>query len=197
MTSKSLDMVDPAQNVHLSYIRVEGPTLVLRLIQPDDADYVFGLRTDPYLNRHLSSVHGTPQDQRRWIEAYKNRERVGREYYFIVERRDGLRCGTVRLYDIGAERFTWGSWILDHNRSKKAALECAVLSFGFSFLTLGRTSAKVDVCGENTHAEAFYRRFGMTEIQRTNDEISFEYTRSRFEADRAGFMDILLGKTTV
>jgi len=171
--------------------RVEGPNLTLRLIRPEDADYVHALRTDPAYNRHLSEVRGTAEDQRRWIEGYKAREADLRELYYVIERKDGTRCGLVRLYDIGADSFTWGSWILDHNKTRKAALESAVLSFGVGFDELGLSFAHIDVRIGNEHAEAFYRRLGMTEIRRDVQDIYFIYPRSRFDADRAGYLAIL------
>lgn len=171
--------------------RVEGPNLILRLIRPEDADYVHALRTDPAYNRHLSEVRGTAEDQHRWIEGYKAREADLRELYYVIERKDGTRCGLVRLYDIGADSFTWGSWILDHNKTRKAALESAVLSFVVGFDELGLSFAHIDVRIGNEHAEAFYRRLGMTEIRRDVQDIYFTYPRSRFEADRAGYLTIL------
>ncbi|UOK72798.1 GNAT family N-acetyltransferase [Ancylobacter polymorphus] len=177
--------------VHDILTRVEGPNLVLRLIRPADADYIFALRTDAAYNRHLSEVRGTAEDQRRWIESYKAREADLRELYYIIERRDGTPCGTVRLYDIRAEEFTWGSWILDHNKTRKAALESVVLSFGIGFERLGRPKALVDVRINNDRAVAIYRRLGMTEVRRDDQDIYLVYARGRFEADRAGYLAIL------
>lgn len=173
--------------------RVEGPNLILRLIQPEDAEYVHGLRTDPGYNAHLSFVTGTVADQGRWIGDYKAREAAGREFYYIIERRDGTRCGTVRLYEIRADSFTWGSWILDHNKPPKAALESAVLSFGAGFDGLGCERALVDVRRSNTHAEAFYRRLGMTEIGCTEQDIFFTYPCTRFRADQERHLTVLNG----
>lgn len=171
--------------------RVEGPNLTLRLIRPEDADYVHALRTDPAYNRHLSEVHGTAEHQRRWIESYKAREANLRELYYVIERKDSTRCGLVRLYGICAESFTWGSWILDHNKTRKAALESAILSFGVGFDGLGLSVAHVDVQIGNEHAEAFYRRLGMTEIRCDVQNIYFTYPRSQFGADRARYLAIL------
>lgn len=171
--------------------RVEGPNLILRLIRPEDADYVHALRTDPAYNRHLSEVRGTAEDQRRWIEGYKAREADLRELYYVIERKDGTRCGLVRLYDIGAESFTWGSWILDHNKTRKAALESAVLSFGVGFDGLGLSQALVDVRIGNAQALAIYQRLGMIELRRDDQDIYFTYPRVRFEADRPGYLAIL------
>jgi RimJ/RimL family protein N-acetyltransferase len=164
--------------------RIEGPNLVLRLIRPDDADYLYGLRTDPAYNRHLSPVRGTAEDQRRWIEAYKEREAKGREFYYMIERRDGVRCGVVRLYDIEADQFTWGSWVLDHNKPPKAALESAVLSFGVGFEHLEKLHALVDVRVQNARAIAFYNRFGMGKIRDDELNVYFIYPRETFLADR-------------
>lgn len=170
---------------------LKGPNLSLRLIRPEDAAFVHGLRTDPTYNRHLSETQGTAEDQSRWIEDYRKREAAGREYYFIVERHDGLRCGTVRLYDIFADHFTWGSWILNDDKPRRAALESAVLSFSFGFRELRCDLAHIDVRVQNTHAANFYRRLGMTETHRTEQDIFFVYTRDRFEADEAGYRAVL------
>lgn len=171
---------------------VKGPNLRLRLIEPRDAIYVYSLRTNPLYNSHLSKVTGTVNDQRRWIESYKAREIKGKEFYYVIERKDGTRCGLVRLYNIEAESFTWGSWILDENKPCKAALESAVLSFGVGFDTLQLASAKIDVRVHNTHAIAFYRRLGMTETHRTAHDIYFSYPRARFEADKVDYVSIIL-----
>ena len=141
----------------------EGPSLRLRPVRPDDAAYIHGLRVNPAYNRHLSPATGTVADQRAWIERYQAREAAGQEIYYIIERRDtGLPCGTVRLYDIEADRFTWGSWILDQTKPPKAALESAVLSFGLGFDDLGRDLACVFDVRVTTPTPAFHRRFGMT-----------------------------------
>lgn len=171
--------------------RVEGPNLVLRLIRPDDAEYVHALRTDPAYNRYLSEVSGSPHDQRTWIEAYKAREASLSELYYVIERKDGTRCGLVRLYEILVDNFTWGSWILDHNKTRKAALESAVLSFGVGFERLGKREALVDVRIANAKAHAFYVRLGMTEIRRDNHDIYLVYPRERFEADRSMLLDVI------
>ncbi|WPZ31544.1 GNAT family N-acetyltransferase (plasmid) [Sulfitobacter sp. OXR-159] len=176
---------------HPALSKIDGVQLSLRLVRPEDAQYIHGLRTDPTYNGHLSTVTGTVEDQRSWIEAYKTREAAGSEYYFVIERKDGVRCGVVRLYDIAGDQFTWGSWILDHNKPRKAALESAVLSFGFGFDTIGLDIANIDVRKQNTHAEAFYRRLGMTETYRTDEDIFFIYSRAQFAANKLAHMDVL------
>ena len=168
--------------------RVEGPNLILRLIKPDDAAYVHGLRTNPLCKSYLSKVTGTVQDQRAWIEGYQAREAAGQEFYYVIERKDGMRCGLVRLYDFDVESFSWGSWVLDENKTRKAALESTILSFGVGFDALGVQLASVDVRVANEHATAFYRRLGMVETHRTDQDIFFTYTREQFDTGRTHYL---------
>lgn len=173
--------------------KISGSRLRLRLVTPDDAAYIHGLRVNPAYNTFLSPVTGSVADQRRWLEAYKAREQAGLEYYYAVERLDGVLCGAVRLYDIGDDSFTWGSWILDHNKPAKAALESALLSFGVGFEILGLRKARFDVRRQNTHAIAFYRRFGATETGTDDENIYFEYPRDRFMRNRDRYISIIDG----
>ena len=170
---------------------IVGPNLTLRLIEPEDAAYVHALRIDPAYNLHLSEVRGTAKEQQRWIEAYKTREAEGHEYYFIIQRHDGQPCGTVRLYDFRGRRFTWGSWILDHNKPSKAALESACLLYAFAFDTLEMEEARFEVSSYNENTLSFHRRFGATETGRTAENVFFVYPQVRFEADREGYLAIL------
>lgn len=174
---------------------IAGLRLRLRPVELSDAAYIHALRTDPRLNAHLSAVTGAAADQRAWIERYLGREAAGHEVYFVIERLDnGRPCGTVRLYGIEADGFTWGSWILDGSKPTKAALESAVLSMGYGFDDLDRTLARIDVRHENARALAFYRRFGMTEI--AQDELNTYFTLSRplFLAARPRFWAALSGE---
>jgi len=174
--------------------RVEGPNLILRLIKPDDAAYVHGLRTNPFYNSHLSKITGTVQDQRAWIEGYQAREAAGQEFYYVIERKDGMRCGLVRLYDFDVESFTWGSWILDESKPRKAALESAVLIYQIGFLGHNFGSAIFEVLNKNNHTLAFHRRFGALETGHDELNTYFEYPRARFEKDKMAHFSILESK---
>lgn len=173
-----------------------GQHLRLRLVTPEDAKFIHGLRTNPVYNQYLSYVTGTAEDQRAWIDSYKTREAAGEEYYYIIERRDdGRPCGVVRLYDITGGRFTWGSWILNANKPPKAALESAVLSFAVGFERLGLHLAELDVRRANSRAIAFYHRFGMTETGQDAENLYFELSRDDFRKARGGFLAVIAEQT--
>jgi len=170
-----------------------GQRLVLRLVMPEDATFIHRLRLDPAYNAHLSSVIGTAQDQRAWIERYKTREAAGAELYYLIERREGTPCGVVRLYDIQNDSFTWGSWILNGDKPRLAALESAVLIYRIAFEILGLKRAVFDVRRENIRTLEFHRRFGASETKNNGANIYFEYSRDRYLQDRETYLDIIKG----
>jgi RimJ/RimL family protein N-acetyltransferase len=172
---------------------IKGPNLTLRLIQPKDAAYVYGLLPNPLYNQNLSAGRGTVDDQRRLIEAYKDREAERSEFYYVIERKDGTPCGVVRLYEIDTNSFTWGSWILEANKPPKAALESAVLIYQIAFDLLDLESARFDVRRENENKLKFHRRFGATETHQTQTDVFFTYARSQYQTDRESYMMVLRG----
>jgi RimJ/RimL family protein N-acetyltransferase len=147
---------------------------------PEDAAFIHGLRTDPALNQHLSSVTGTIENQRAWIEAYKLREAAGEELYYVIERYDGCPCGVVRLYEITEETFTWGSWILNADKPSKAALESALLVYEVGFEQLKKQRAVFDVRADNNRTLRFHHRFGAQETGSDSENFYFELTQERF-----------------
>lgn len=95
----------------LEKANLESKTVRLRLVEESDAEFILSLRLDERYNRFLSEVDPKLEAQRSWIRAYKTEEQEGREFYFIIERNDGVPCGTVRVYDFKDDSFCWGSWI--------------------------------------------------------------------------------------
>lgn len=174
---------------------IVGSRVRLRLVNLEDVHYIHSLRSNPQYNKYLSPIEGSVEVQRKWIMKYKLLEANCAQLYYVIERLDGVKCGLVRLYGIDNDTFTWGSWILDENKPSKAALESAILSLGVGFCLLNLGCAKVDVRIKNTHAEAFYRRLGMIEVSRTQEDIFFVYPRAAFDKAKADYMKLLEGNS--
>ena len=170
---------------------IDGPNISLRLMAPEDAEYVYGLRTNADYNSHLSKVQGTVENQRDWIKAYKNREAERSELYYIIERQDRTTCGTLRIYNINAPVFEWGSWILDHNKPRKAALESAVLAYHVAFDGLNLNKACFDVRRDNIKTLDFHRRFGAVETHSDEMDVFFQYSKAQFDSAKNAFWSIL------
>lgn len=167
---------------------LDGHRIRFRLVTPEDAAYIQSLRTSPEYGRHLSAPAPSVAAQRAWIEAYRAREAAGTEYYFIIERRDdGRPCGTMRIYRIGADEATWGSFILDGAKPEKAALDALVLVHRVLFDRLGLRRALFDVRRDNARALSLYRRFGGVEIAQDDIDLYFRIDAADFARRAPGY----------
>ncbi|EJF7711642.1 GNAT family N-acetyltransferase, partial [Providencia rettgeri] len=139
-------------------------TISLRLVNESDAGYILSLRKNNQYNKYLSSVNINLQEQIDWITKYKEREKNNEEFYFIIQKNDGEKCGTIRLYDIKNNSFCWGSWILDQNKTKTAAIESALLIYKFGFDILNYSRSYFDVRKDNIHVISFHEKFNAKRI---------------------------------
>lgn len=162
---------------------LNAKTIKLRLIEESDAEFVLDLRCDTKLNKYLSPVQGNIQEQIEFIRNYKKDERAGRQFYFIIERRDtGVRCGTVRLYDFQGKSFCWGSWILNQDKTRMAALESALLVYEYGFQILGFESSHFEVAKANETVISFHERLGALRSKEDEVNIYFNITAGQFKA---------------
>ncbi len=160
-----------------------GKTIRLRLVEVDDAKFVHCLRVDGKYNKHLSQVTGSVEDQRKWIESYKERENKEIEYYFIIERiDDDVLVGTVRLYDFIDEKksFSWGSWILNEDKTRYSAIESAMLVYEVAFNELGFECCHFEVRKGNEHTIKFHQRFGAKIIGENEVELFFNLSKQTY-----------------
>lgn len=159
-------------------MKLTSKTTCIRLITEDDAGFVTGLRTDARYNKFLSAVSGGVEAQRAWIREYKKDEANGVQYYFIIERNDGTPCGTVRVYDLKDDSFCWGSWILNEDKTRYAALESAFLVYEFGFEHLNFSNSHFDVRKGNDKVISFHRKMGAVKTGETELDELFEISKS-------------------
>lgn len=162
-------------------IDLKSKSICLRLIRIEDAGFVLKLRLDERYNRFLSPVKSDLEAQEKWIADYKKEEAAGRQFYFIIERLDGVPCGTVRIYDIKGDSFCWGSWILNDSKTRYAAVESALLVYDFGFNELGFSKSHFDVVKKNVQVISFHKKMGAIEVGEDDVNIYFEISRSSVE----------------
>jgi RimJ/RimL family protein N-acetyltransferase len=172
---------------------LNSKSIRLRLIDVRDAEFVLGLRLDETYNTFLSPVAADLDKQVQWIWNYKAREAAGREFYFIIERQDAVRCGTVRVYDIRDGQFTWGSWILNAEKTRYSAIESALLVYKFGFEIMDFRKSVFEVIKENVKVVSFHEKFGAKRTGEDDANIYFELDRSDFESRLPYFEGILNG----
>ena len=89
--------------------------LSLRYVNQNDADFILKLRTDKNNSRFISSTINDIQEQEKWIKNYKEREKAGLEYYFIVYDENKEAFATYRIYNRSNEMIEIGSFITKRN----------------------------------------------------------------------------------
>ncbi|HUH56905.1 MAG TPA: GNAT family N-acetyltransferase, partial [Pseudomonadales bacterium] len=142
---------------------LESKSIRLRFVEETDAEFILKLRLDEKYNQFLSSVTADLQSQKDWIKKYKSDEKNKKQFYFIIERLDGTPCGTVRVYDLKQDSFCWGSWILNEDKTRYAALESAFLVYKFGFEVLGFKKSHFDVMKGNERVISFHKKMGAVE----------------------------------
>lgn len=157
---------------------LQSKTVNLRLVEEDDAAFILSLRTDKKYNQHLSQVTGGVAEQAAWIRKYKDDEKNKLQYYFIIERHDGVRCGTVRIYDIRPDSFSWGSWILNEDKTRFAAIESAFLVYTFGFDHLNFEKSHFDVRKENIKVLSFHEKMGAVRTGETELDFLYEISKT-------------------
>ncbi|MFZ7318325.1 GNAT family N-acetyltransferase [Comamonas jiangduensis] len=143
---------------------LKSKTIQIRFVEESDAEFILKLRLDKKYNQFLSSVNSDVQAQKDWIKKYKNDELKRAQFYFIIERNDGTPCGTVRIYDLQEDSFCWGSWILNENKTRYAALESAFLVYQFGFDELGFVKSHFDVRKGNERVISFHEKMGAIKV---------------------------------
>lgn len=172
-------------------MNLESKTIRLRLIEVPDAEFVLSLRLDSRYNKFLSTVSSDIDGQQQWIRQYKVDEAEGLQYYFIIERNDGVPCGTIRVYDLKEDSFCWGSWILNEDKTRYAALESAFLIYKFGFEVLGFKKSHFDVMKGNDRVVSFHKKMGAIQIGEDKDNYYFEIDIDSVESKNKSLLDKL------
>lgn len=161
---------------------LEAKTIYLRLVRKEDALFICSLRNNDQLNTYISKSTASEEAQREWIINYKQRESNGEEYYFIICRKsDDLQIGTVRLYDFRSDpkSFCWGSWILNENKTKYAAVESALLVYEAGFSTLGFDQSHYDVMKGNNKVHSFHLKMGAEKVSEDNVNVYYTFPKDQ------------------
>ncbi|WP_178087292.1 GNAT family N-acetyltransferase [Pseudomonas sp. C27(2019)] len=157
-------------------IKLKSKTIKMRFVEERDAEFILKLRLDEKYNQFLSSVSPDLQAQKDWIKKYKHEEHARQQFYFIIERLDGTPCGTVRVYDLTEDSFCWGSWILNEDKTRFAAIESAFLVYKFGFEELSYKKSHFDVMKGNERVISFHKKMGAVETGEDEQNYYFEIT---------------------
>lgn len=109
-----------------------------------------------------------------------------------VRRHDGVPCGTVRIYDLKDDSFCWGSWILNENKTRYAALESAFLVYKFAFDKLKFKKSHFDVRKGNDRVISFHEKMGAVRTGETELDLLFEITKEAVSRTKERLMSKII-----
>lgn len=177
----------------MNNFQLKGKTVHLRLAKLNDAEFIHSLRINERLNKHISKVNGTSKDQEEWLKKYKERERIGCEYYFIIVRNDNDRpIGTIRIYGLTDDnRFCWGSWVLNSEKTVTSALESAYLLYKFAFEEKKFKSAYFQVDKKNTQVISFHKKTGAIFVDSDEINENFIYSFDSYSKFKNRYINIV------
>lgn len=172
-------------------MRISSKTVSIRYVEETDAEFILSLRLDDRYNQFLSKVTDDVQSQIDWIKEYKEDEKRGLQYYFIIERNDGTPCGTVRIYDLTESSFCWGSWILNEEKTRYAALESAFLVYQFGFDNLSYRKSHFEVMKGNEKVVSFHEKMGAVKIAEDDNNFYFNISKDVVMSTKEQFSRLL------
>ena len=171
---------------------LESKTIRLRLVEESDAAFILKLRHDDRYNKYLSSAPSDLAAQLHYIRSYKQHQINNEQFYFIIEKLDGTPCGTVRVYDLRQDSFAWGSWILNEEKTRFAAIESAFLVYAFGFSVLKMEKSHFEVMKGNDGVISFHEKMGAYRISEDAENVYFEITKDIVSESRRKFQNKLL-----
>ncbi|MGI8603274.1 MAG: GNAT family N-acetyltransferase [Verrucomicrobiales bacterium] len=161
-----------------------GTSIVFRLVRLEDAAEIVRLRTDPRGAHFLSETSRHVTAQRQWIEAYLERERSGRELYYMICRPGGRAAGTLRLYDFCGPSFRWGSWVIEARAPWHFAIESFFFVHELGFTLMGFQEVRMETRLDNQPIIKFLQRMGAGIVGQDAEEYHFLLRRETYEGYR-------------
>lgn len=158
---------------------IERYGLTVRLVEVEDAEFIYGLRTHPKLSRYISHTDEKLENQIRWIENYKEREKAGQEYYFLFLYA-GVRLGVVRVYDIEHNHFTQGSWVFSPDAPIGSSVLGNVIGSEMGFDLPGMDYFLSDVRKGNS-PHKYVRIYHPEIVSEDDSNVYYKLTKQKFE----------------
>ena len=154
-----------------------GRKINLRDIETADANFVLSLRCNEKKSKHL---HKTENDINKQIEYIKKYKTLNNEWYFIIERKNGEKIGTYRIYDVQKESFCIGSWLMIDGITSEEMLEADYLVRLFGFNKLNMNKIHFDVRKENKKVIRYHKMMGAKQVGETELDYLFECSKEDY-----------------
>lgn len=151
--------------------------IFLHLVEESDAEFILALRTNPKLNKYISSTSPDILDQQKWIEYYKIKEKQGLEYYYIAKDQLGNKYGTIRLYNFDENSFELGSWIFMPNSPLGMPVKTHMIGLETGFDALKAEYCRITIRKKNIKVINYLEEFNP--VINFEDDLDLYYILSK------------------
>jgi len=135
---------------------IEGRYIRLRSISEEDLEFSIAIRQNKEKTKFLHKVGSDPEKQLNWIRWQRNEPG---DYFFIVERPDGKKVGTVGVYEIKNKIGHLGRLLMIGNPYQ--TFEVVLLAMRFAYSELGLEEVFGNVHVENKASFRLSEAVGM------------------------------------
>ena len=168
---------------------IEKYGIKARFVDVSDVDFVLSLRSDKELTKYIHQINNDRDAQIAWIKGYKEREREGKEYYFIFSK-DGVEYGLERIYDVTNDSYTHGSFLFKPNAPIGMSSLCDIITREVGFDVLGIPRNLFDVRKENKNVLHYHKTFNPTFLYETELDYFFELSKENFDKNKQKYLRI-------
>lgn len=169
--------------------RIEKYGIMARFVDVNDVDFILSLRSDKELTKYIHQTENDRDAQIVWLKGYKERERAGKEYYFIFSK-DGVEYGLERIYSVTEENFTHGSFLFKPDAPIGMSSLCDIITREVGFDILGIPKNLFDVRKGNNNVLHYHKTFQPIFLYETELDRFFELSKENFDKNKQKYIRI-------
>lgn len=139
---------------------IEKYGLKVRLVNMNDATFILSLRSDPNRTKYMVTLDEKTENQKKWIQEYKKREKEGLDYYFIYSNMEEKQIGVNRISHVDYKEKTAksSSWITVDGLIYEP-FKMLVIHNEIAYNLLGIETIRSDVHKKNSRVIRFLKLF--------------------------------------
>lgn len=160
---------------------LRGKYVNLREVTIEDAAFILSLRTD---EKKARFIHKTDNNLQKQIDYLKHYFTLDNEWYFIIENKQHIPLGTIRIYNAKRKEFTGGSWIMNESATPQESFEGDLLLKRYAFEVLCFEKSYFNVYKNHTKVIRYHKMCGSEIVSQTNEEYLFEYTQEIYKNNK-------------
>lgn len=169
--------------------KIEKYGIKARFVDVPDVDFVLSLRSDKELTKYIHQTDNDRDAQIAWLKGYKEREKAGKEYYFIFSK-DGVEYGLERIYNVTEGSFTHGSFLFKPDAPIGMSSLCDIITREVGFDVLGIPKNLFDVRKGNNNVLHYHKTFQPTLLYETELDRFFELSKENFDKNKQKYLRI-------